>query len=289
MAGLTGLSAHTIRIWERRYNALSPERSATNRRIYTDAQVERLRLLKHAVESGHSIGHVANLPDDGLRALQTAVRPAAVSTADANGFLSACMDAIQRLNPEALEQTLVRANAALGTMGLLNGVAIPLLATIETGYMTGAVRIAQEHMASAVLRGYFGEIRASLSGSRNAPRLLVTTPRNQHHEFGALMVSIVAAMQAWSVTYLGPNLPAEEIADAVRLSGARALALSIVYPTDDPSLGEELRELREEVGPRFPILVGGRAVGDYASALDEIGAVVCPSLQSLRDELERVG
>ncbi|RYG19949.1 MerR family transcriptional regulator [bacterium] len=239
LAALTGLSAHTIRIWERRYGALTPQRSETNRRVYTDDEVERLKLLKHAVDSGHSIGQIANLPSDELQSLQVAQSPR--PSGDTSGFLSACIEAIQRLSPESLEGTLVRANAALGTMGLLEQVAIPLLATIETGYVSGTVRIAQEHMVSAVLRAYLGEIRASMPGGRSAPRILVTTPRNQHHEFGALMAAVVAAMQGWSVTYLGPNLPAEEIADAVRLSGARALALSIVYPSDDPELAQEMR------------------------------------------------
>lgn len=95
-------------------------------------------------------------------------------------------------------------------------------------------------------------------------------------------------MQSWRVTYLGPNLPSKEIADAVRLSRASAIALSLVYPVDDPSLASELRALREELGPSVPILVGGRAAGHYVDELDEVGAQICPELTTFRKVLDAI-
>ena len=57
----TGISPHTIRAWERRYSALSPDRTATNRRLYSTTDIEKLSLLQRAVQAGHSIGQIANL------------------------------------------------------------------------------------------------------------------------------------------------------------------------------------------------------------------------------------
>ena len=127
-----------------------------------------------------------------------------------------------------------------------------------------------------------------MPGSAKAPRLIVTTPRDQHHEIGALIVAILAAMQSWRVTYLGPYLPVKEIANAVRISGANAIALSLVYPVDDPNLAIEFRTLRDELGPILPILVGGRAAGHYADVLDEIGARVCPNFTTFREVLDGI-
>jgi hypothetical protein len=95
-------------------------------------------------------------------------------------------------------------------------------------------------------------------------------------------------MQSWRVTYLGPNLPTKEIADAVRISGAKAVALSLVYPVDDPNLANDLRALRDLLGPTIPILVGGRAAGHYSDALDEIEARKCPDLTAFRKDLDRI-
>ncbi len=63
----TGLSAHVLRVWEKRFCAVEPERTATNRRLYSDEQVERLELLRDAIKSGQSIGIVAKLPTETLR------------------------------------------------------------------------------------------------------------------------------------------------------------------------------------------------------------------------------
>jgi len=140
-------------------------------------------------------------------------------------------------------------------------------------------------MASAVLRTYLDRLRLSMPVATMAPKLLLTTPRNQHHEVGALIVAIVAAIKDWNVIYLGPNLPAEEIAEAARKTGAAAIGLSIVYPLDDIGLPNELALLRQKLGPSTPILVGGRAAQAYALVLESIGAQVFGNLDGFSDHL----
>ncbi len=65
----TGLSAHVIRMWERRYRAVEPSRTRTRRRLYSDEEIERLSVLRDLTKAGHSIGNVARLPTGKLRAL----------------------------------------------------------------------------------------------------------------------------------------------------------------------------------------------------------------------------
>lgn len=293
LATLTGLSQHTIRAWERRYEALTPKRSDGNRRIYDGDDVERLNVLKRVVGAGHSIGQVAHLPMDQLRAIDSSSAGNAHSSSEdreSGGvhYLAACQAALSQLDPEALEDALVRATADFGIMALLEHVVIPLLAEIEVGWLDGSMRISQEHMASAVLRTHLDRARLSMPGATYAPRLLSTTPRNQHHEIGALMVSIVAAMQGWNVTYLGPNLPAEEIGIAARQRNARAVALSLVYPLEDPGLGDELRLLRQMVGPSMPIIIGGRAASAYAEVIKEIGGHISQDLKAFRNLVDQI-
>lgn len=293
LATKTGLSQHTIRAWERRYQALSPGRTGTNRRIYLESDVERLTLLKRIVESGHNISQVAHLPIGKLRTLVETGRPRSFESENPHGdklgkHLAECRKALEELNPEGLEESLVRGGAILGVAGLLDGVVIPLLATIEAGWLDGSISISQEHLGSAVLRTYLDRTRCSMPGSAVAPRIIVTTPRNQNHEIGALIVANFAVLQSWRVIYLGPNLPFEEIANAVQISGAKAIALSLVYPVDDLALGNELRALREVLGSTVPILVGGRATKYYTSVLDEIGARICPDRMTFREVLDGI-
>ena len=69
VAQKTGLSPHVIRVWERRYAVVAPNRSGSNRRLYTDDELERLNLLAQACRCGHNIGNIAQLPDERLRLL----------------------------------------------------------------------------------------------------------------------------------------------------------------------------------------------------------------------------
>jgi methanogenic corrinoid protein MtbC1 len=115
---------------------------------------------------------------------------------------------------------------------------------------------------------------------------VVATPTGQIHEFGALLVAATATTEGWRVTYLGADLPAEDIAEAAVRTRARAVALSIVYPTGDPAVSDELRRLRNALPKGITLLVGGAAASAYGSWLDEIGAIRLNSLAELRLELQ---
>jgi methylmalonyl-CoA mutase cobalamin-binding subunit len=101
---------------------------------------------------------------------------------------------------------------------------------------------------------------------------VVATPSGQLHELGAVIVASAARNLGWRVIYLGPSLPSAEIAGAALQNRARAVALSIVYPRDDPSLARELDSLKRYLDPEVKILVGGRAAGGYESTLRQMGA-----------------
>ena len=116
--------------------------------------------------------------------------------------------------------------------------------------------------------------------------VVVTTPAGQLHEFGALLVGAAAAALGWRVTYLGTSLPGSDIAGVARSVEADAIALSIVYPADDPSLPSELVALREAVGAEMEILVGGRAASNYSEAIQAIQATPVTELSELVSFLE---
>ena len=298
VAQQTGLSQHTIRAWERRYGALTPERTLTNRRLYSAEDLEKLSLLRKAVGAGHSIGQIAALSLNELKSLQTdsaansqrsdRAASTAIETPQRHPYLEDCLRAIEQLDAEALEYCLTRSAAMLGAAAMINQVMIPLLNSIGESWREGDLRPAHEHMATAILRTFLGGILASFQPSSDSPRLIVTTPVGQIHELGALIAGVTAASEGWTVLYLGPNLPATEIAGAARQSGAAAVALSIVYPPDDARLAQEITALRKFIGNDMPILAGGRAAVGYRTALDSIGAILTEDFQTLRQELEAV-
>lgn len=294
----TGLSAHVIRVWERRYQAVVPARTETNRRLYSDEDIARLQWLQQAVQAGQSIGRIAHLPTAELVKLVRAEQAAAPlaqrptdgedekkNTADPGEFLERALSAVQGLDAVSLEEQLVRASIALSQRHLLEEVVQPLMERIGQMWQEGVLRVADEHMASAVVRSFIGNMRASFQVSEAAPHLVATTPAGQLHEMGALFAAVVATSEGWNSTFLGPNLPAEEIAGAAAQKGAKAVLLSIVYPGDDPHLGGELIKLRRLLGDGIVLLAGGRAAQHYRPFLDQAGAVITANLSDLRDSL----
>jgi DNA-binding transcriptional MerR regulator/methylmalonyl-CoA mutase cobalamin-binding subunit len=298
VARRTGLSADVIRAWERRYRAVSPKRSPTSRRLYSDNDIERLRLLRQATDSGRRIGDVAHLPAAVLRELtssdcealdrMSSATPSASQTKSAGTHYEACLRAVKALDPAALDSALAEASVALTVPNLLTDVIASLMHHIGEQWRIGNMRACHEHMATAQIRAFLGNLMTICNMSCSGPMLLVATPAGQIHELGALMVAVTAASSGWQPLYLGPNVPGDEIVFAVHTKNIPAVALSICYPADDPRLHHALRRLGQQLSTRSRLLVGGAAAAGYESALTEVGAVNIASLDNLRAALDEL-
>lgn len=300
VARRTGLKQDLIRAWERRYGAVEPTRSPTGRRLYSDLDIERLSLLRLAVQAGRSISHAAALDKEQLRTLIREDRPAAGSalppaeaepwtgSASVETILAACLSAVQRLDMTELEIQLERAAVSLSQIHLIERVLVPMMHTVGDLWHQGSLRPAHEHMASAVVRTFLGEMRGANRAPNQAPHLIVTTPARQLHELGALIAAATAACEGWNIVYLGPDLPPEDIAAAAHQRGARAIALSITFPPDDSRLAEDLRRLRRMLDPRIELIVGGRSARHYSTALIEVGAHEIGDLAEFRRALDKL-
>ncbi len=293
----TGLTPHTIRVWERRYGAVMPERTETNHRLYSEADIERLLLLRHATLAGHSIGQIANLPLEDLRELvktdsgalpQKQPMAKQSETASAEESLAEAFKALEAFDRSRLERVLHHASASFSQPVLIERFLTPFLRGIGEKWREGTLRVAQEHFASAIIRGFLARLRRITSASATDPILLIATPSGQYHEFGAFFAALAASDCGWHSLYLGPNLPAEEIAGAAVANRVQGVALSIVYPAGDPRLVEELELLRRCLPSGMPILVGGRAAATYAATLDAIGAVLLNDSIALRKHLDSI-
>jgi len=294
----SGLSADVIRAWERRYNAVIPERTGTNRRLYSDEDVERLLLLGQVTRAGRRIGDVAGLPLEELRAMVEEDRlaagkvapppPARTRTKPVKGHLEACIDAIERLDAVALNEALSSASVDLSVPVLMEQLLMPLMDAIGKRWQDGMMRVAHEHLATALVRSFIGALRDVGIPPEGSPEIIIATPSGTRHEIGALMVAVLAASDGWNATYLGPDLPAEDIAAAARSRGAKAVALSIVYPMDDPHIGRELRRLGNQLEENVTLFVGGASANGYREVLDEIGAHATVDVSIMRAELQEL-
>lgn len=289
----TGLTPDVIRIWERRYQAVSPHRTAANQRLYSEDDVERLDLLKRVTDGGRRISAVANLSTDALRdilvqsptASPVTTRPSSTQTTQ---LTTDAIDAILQLDPVQLDAIVERAMVALGSVGFMMQFASPLMQTVGHLWRSGAVRTCQEHFASAYIRSFLGRFMLDANTDPDGPRIVVATLPGQAHELGATMASVVAAQGGWNVIYLGPNVPVEEIAFCADCKDARAVGISISYPLDDPRVPPLLKDLKQKLQPACRLLVGGAAAHRYRDILQDIGAWESEDLAQLAAQLDRL-
>ncbi|MGB5849513.1 MAG: MerR family transcriptional regulator [Ignavibacteriaceae bacterium] len=291
---MTGLSVFVIRAWEKRYNVVVPQRTETNRRLYSEKDIEKLMLLNEAVHGGHNISGVASLTIDELRSVlehkrntSTVMNSSSVEiSSDVNLIIDNAIEAIKAYDDKALETLLLKSSAKMSQPQLIENLIIPLVYKIGDMWHEGSIRIANEHLASAVIRSFLSNLIEQHIHSDSAPIIISATPRGQDHELGALIVGVVAASAGWKVIYLGPNLPIEEIAAVTENLEARVIALSIVYPNDDPQLRKDLLNLKKMLQENISLIVGGRAANGYIDVLDGIGAIIVKDTKQLRVELE---
>ncbi len=261
----TGLSMHLIRAWEKRYGAVSPGRTDTQRRLYSEADIHRLNLLKGLVERGFSIGQIAKLSDDDLeRSLHEFERTVTASRAspskdwsESTTYVEDGLKAIERYDGDRLQEVLTEAMIGMSEIQLIQDVIVPLMNRVGASWQAGDFRVAQEHLASEVIRERLGSMLTRRVSSPNAPVMISTTPEGYHHEIGAMAVAIIGATQGWRTIFLGSDLPAEEIAAAARKLDASLVALSLTYPECSMHTTEELVRLSQYIKPAASLVVGG--------------------------------
>jgi DNA-binding transcriptional MerR regulator/methylmalonyl-CoA mutase cobalamin-binding subunit len=289
----TGLTPDVLRVWEKRYGVVDPGRSQGGHRLYSDDDVERLMLLNRVTTAGRRISKVAGLTTEELQSMADEDAEAVFVSSEtpavslrSEPYLHASLAAVNNLDPRELEASLMRATVALPAPVMIGEVVGPLLASIGEEWAHGRLSPGKEHLASGVIRRVLETIMNACAPDTDAPGIVVATPAGQVHEFGALLVGAAAAALNWRVAYLGTSLPAQDVAEVAASTGSELIALSIVYPTDDPQVAEELRAIREFAGADTRIIVGGRGALHYLDAIEAIGARVVTRLPELVEILE---
>jgi methanogenic corrinoid protein MtbC1 len=277
---------------------VEPTRGDGGHRLYSDRDIERLRLLHAATRAGRTIGAVAHLPDDalarltdedaaarGVRAAQAVGGSARPAHAAAQAVLDDALALTLTLDAPALDGTLRRAAASLGVATFTEHVVAPMLRRVGHEWHAGRLTIAQEHLASAAVHDILVETMRSLARGNGAARVVVATPSGERHAIGAALAGAAAAADGWDVIYLGADLPAGEIAAAAATTGARLVALSVVYVADREGTLAELRTLRARLPAERTLLVGGAGASELRAELSAAGIRVAESLDELRGAL----
>ena len=291
----TGLSPALLRAWEKRYGVVTPSRSEGGQRLYSDEDVHRLALLHRVVEEGRNISQVSSLTLEQLEALVEEDQqerigppiPEPLDTVSVLGILERARRAVGEMAPRELERVLTRGAMAVSVPTLTDDILTPLLEGIGSSWRKGQLGPAHEHLASVVIRRFLEWLLNTVDASEGAPVLVAATPAGERHELGALLSAVSAAAEGWKGVYLGPDLPASEIASAALSLDAQVVTLSLVDPALRSFFPEEIMALRRALPPSIRLVVGGpkEIMAEVEEEVD--GAELMTAMAELRVSLRR--
>jgi DNA-binding transcriptional MerR regulator/methylmalonyl-CoA mutase cobalamin-binding subunit len=252
-----GVTPDLLRVWERRYGLLRPERTEGGFRLYTPADEERVRAMRRHLAQGFSASVAARM------ALRAPVPP---PEPEREGVMEAALaelgEALESFRDVEAQAILDRLLATFSVDAVLRDVVLPYLHGLGDRWEAGDLSIGQEHFASAVLRGrLLGLARGFDVGV--GPRALLACPAEERHDLGLLCFGIGLREHGWRVTYLGADTPIETIRDT---AGRLQPDLVVVCAEREEPLRAVVRELRELAGEHPLALAGRGAAAETAHA-----------------------
>jgi len=272
----TGLSKDTLRVWERRYGFPDPARDVSGERLYTAAQIERLRLLKRLVDAGERPGRLMNLT---IAALEERLRRhAAPASAGEPRGVDDYLEILRSHDLEQLHRHLTHAREQLGLARFVTDVVAPLNTRVGDAWMRGELQIFEEHLYTEQLQVALRTAINAFPRQSGSPRLLLTTFPGEQHGLGLLMVEALLVPEGAQCISLGVQTPVWDIVRATQATDAQIVALSYSGCTNPNHVIDGLVELRAKLPAATALWAGGSAPVLQRRVID--GVRVLPTLDS---------
>jgi DNA-binding transcriptional MerR regulator len=210
---LTGIKAHTIRIWEQRYGLVEPHRTETNIRYYDDDQLKTLLNVSMLVKHGKKISQIAKLTPD---LLHQEVHSLAKTPADRNDFFQIQIDSLIismiELDEIRFEKIISTSTLRYGFETVMIEIIIPFLQKVGLLWATEEINVAQEHfITNLIRRKLIVAIDAIIPNPDYTKKFLLFLPEGELHELGLLFAKYLVKSRGFKTIYLGQSVPLQDI------------------------------------------------------------------------------
>jgi DNA-binding transcriptional MerR regulator len=209
LENLSGIKAHTIRIWEQRYSFLKPQRTATNIRYYSNHELKMLLNISLLNKYGYKISHIDRMSNEELREKTILLtNPAAEQERIVNELIQHMVD----MEMERFEEVLDQYINVRGIEKTITYIIFPFLERIGILWLTDHINPAQEHLTTNIIRQ---KLIVGIDGINTIlslkTKMLLFLPENEHHEIGLLFLHYMLKSRGVKVIYLGANVPVKDL------------------------------------------------------------------------------
>jgi MerR family transcriptional regulator, light-induced transcriptional regulator len=252
---LSGIKAHTIRIWEKRYQLIAPNRTSTNIRLYSDNDLRKIINVAIANNAGVKISHIARLSNDELTRM--------VSEQSTNGGemaspIDQLVVAMVELDEPAFATVLSKFAQSMGFEDLITQVVYPFLEKIGILWQTGNITPAQEHFISNLVRQKMMVAIDGLPYPSSATKAVLFLQENEYHEIGLLFYNYLVKKYGIRPIYLGQSVPYADLKQVVKTHNPKYIITSIVTTLNADNFNAYFKRLSEDF-PKQTILISGQA------------------------------
>ena len=258
---LSGIKAHTIRIWEKRHNIIQPERTETNIRFYSDEDLKKIINVSMLNNHGVKISKIAGMS---FEEIKLKILDMTSTQTSASGYIEQLVVSMVDLDEEHFEKTLASVVKKFGFERTVLEAIYPFLEKIGILWQTKNITPAQEHFISNLIRQ---KIIAAIDdiplAQRSKRKILLFLPEHELHELGLLFNYYLVKQAGFKVYYLGQNVPYEDLKAIVATHNPQTLVTSMIAPVSGGTTAY-LTRLSQQF-PKQQILVSGIQVAELPS------------------------
>jgi DNA-binding transcriptional MerR regulator len=263
---LTGIKAHTIRIWEQRYNLLDPSRSSTSIRNYSDQDLAFILKVALLNKNGYKISKIAEFSLDEINAKIESLN---LSNTTQDHYFELLLLALVQMDENMFSETLNELISNFGLFNTFDKFLLNFLDKIGIMWIVGSINPAQEHFVTHLIRQKIIVETDKLSVTNSEDIYFIYLPENEWHELGVLFYNYVLRNEGKKTIYLGQSLPLDALFECIKKYNPSVLVTSVVTAMDDKSIEIYFKSIKKEF-PEILIYAGGYKLVHSESNLENL-------------------
>ncbi len=271
---LSGIKAHTIRIWEQRYKLFSPQRTATNIRFYNDDDLKLILNIASLKNHGIKISKIVAMPRD---VMADEVRTIGFEERSHEGQIGALTMAMIDLNEQRFTSLLEISTEKMGFEKTMFEIIYPFLKKIGILWLTNAINPAQEHFISHLVRQKLIVATDEIQTNKNGPLFLLFLPEGELHELGLLYANFLLRSKGARTIFFGQTVPLEALEQVYHKLNPDYLMTAMTTAPDSKKIQQFVRRLGDKFKNSQVFITGSRVIGQD---------IVIPSNVSILNQLE---
>jgi len=260
---LTGIKAHTIRIWEKRYGLLSPDRTDTQIRTYNDEELQALLNVALLNKHGVKISRIAEMSREEIKQKVWEVKNKYITDSSTELLILALIEMDELLFKSTLDQLIDE----IGLESTFTDKLIPFLDRIGVMWLVGSISTAQEHFISNLIRQKVISTTDKLPIPESFENpILLFLPEHEWHEISLLFYHFILRNEGKATVYLGQSLPYDALLESIEKIKPRVLVTSWLTAVDEKFITNFFKTLQKDIGD-LPVLAGGIQIKNYSKSL----------------------